>query len=174
MQILDLVILIFTGILMILGFRKGFIISLATLVALILGLYLAIRFSFWTSGLIQKYLEVSPGYLPVISFIVTFILVLIGVLVIGKMVEKLVDLAGIGFLNHLAGLILGFIKATLILSLVFYILLIVDPKEKLITPKAKNESVFYELVSGVIPALLKYGGIDHKVFMESDRLQTFP
>lgn len=163
MQIIDIVMLVFAGLMVILGFRNGLIISLATLVALILGIYAAVYFSHFAAELLHNTFEISSTYLPLISFTVTFLVVLVGVILIGKVIEKLVDVVGIGFLNHLAGALLGLIKSILILSIIFFVISIADTNQKLITPEAKEKSIFYNRVANVFPTIIKWTGIDLKV-----------
>ncbi len=163
MEIIDIIILIFVILMLILGFRKGLIISLASLVALILGIYLAVHFSNFASDLLKANFDVSATYLPVLSFAITFLIVLIGILLLGKLIEKLVDMVGMGFLNHLAGAVLGVIKSVLILSVVFFVISVADPNEKLITPKAKHESLLYKHIAEIFPALMKWTGTEDKV-----------
>ncbi len=160
MQILDIVILVFAGLMMILGFRKGLIISLASLVALILGIYLAVYFSHFAGDLLRSGFNITSVYLPVISFAVTFLAVLIVVLLLGKLIEKLFDVVGMGFLNHLTGALFGLIKSILILSVIFFVITIADPKEKLIKPEAKKESIFYKHIVSVFPTILSWAGTD--------------
>jgi len=159
MQVIDIVILVFAGLMVILGFRKGFIISLATLVALILGIYAAVYFSHFASPLLKSTFDISSAYLPVISFAVTFLAVLIAVLLVGKLIEKMVSAVGMGFLNHLAGALLGLVKSVLILSVVFYLINLADPDGHLITKKAKEESIFYKPVASVFPRIIKWTGL---------------
>ncbi|MBL7113043.1 MAG: CvpA family protein [Bacteroidales bacterium] len=163
MQLIDIIILIFAGLMMILGFRKGLIISLVSFVALILGIYLAIYFSNFASGLLSSAFDISSTYLPLISFIVTFLAVLIGLLLLGKLIQKLVDVVGMGFLNHLAGAVLGLAKSILILSVLFFVITIADPNEKLIKPEAKKESIFYKHIVSVFPTILSWTGTELKV-----------
>ena len=163
MGIIDIIILIFIILMLILGFRKGFIISLTSLVALILGIYLAIHFSNFASELLKANFDVSATYLPILSFAITFLIILIGILLLGKLLEKLVDMVGMGFLNHLAGAVLGVIKSVLILSVIFFVITIADPNEKLITPKAKHESLLYKYIAGIVPTMMKWMGAEVKV-----------
>ena len=163
MQLIDIIILIFAGLMMILGFRKGLIISLVSLLALILGIYLAIYFSNFASGLLSSAFDISSTYLPLISFVVTFLTVLIGLLLIGKLIQKLVDVAGIGFLNHLAGAILGLAKSILILSVLFFVITLADPNQSLITPKVAQKSIFYRHIASVFPTIMKWTGTEIKV-----------
>lgn len=163
MQVLDIVILLFAALMVILGFRKGFIISLATLIALILGIYAAVYFSHFASELLKRWFEISSVYLPMISFTVTFLAVLIIILLIGKLIEKLVDMVGMGFLNHLAGAFLGLIKSVLILSVAFFVISIADTNKKLITTEAKEKSIFYRYIEPLFPSIMKFTGTELKV-----------
>lgn len=163
MQILDIVILVFTGLMMILGFRKGLIISLASLVALILGIYAAVYFSHFAGELLRTTFDISSTYLPVISFAVTFLAILIIVLLVGKLIEKLVSVVGLGFLNSLAGAMLGIVKSILILSVIFFVIGIADPNQKLITPEAKERSIFYKHIASVFPTIMSWTGTELKV-----------
>ncbi len=159
MNYLDIIILCILGLLVFNGIRKGFIISLATLVALVLGIWVAIHFSNYISVLLEKNLHPSGSWLPILSFTLTFLLVLIIVILIAKGIEKLVSLAGMGLMNHIAGGIFGLLKGLVFVSVLFFIVTSFDPKQKLITPKAKEKSMFYSYVDKVFPALMNlFGG----------------
>ena len=88
MNVLDIIFLIPLIWLAYRGFQKGFIIELSSLVALILGIYIAINFSGLTAGWLTDNFEISEKYLTIISFIVTFVVVVFGVFMIGKILEK--------------------------------------------------------------------------------------
>lgn len=172
MEIIDIIILLVAVVFLILGLWKGFVISLASLVALVLGIFFAVYFSDVASALISRYTEVSGYWLPVISFIITFTVVLIAIVLLGRLLDKLVSSAGIGVLNHLAGGVFGLAKGVLLLSILFFILSYTDPHEKIITPRAKQASILYTHVASVFPQLLKWTGaaefIDKKVIREGD------
>ena len=159
MNWLDIVILCILGLLVFNGIRKGFIISLATLIALVLGIWAAIHFSNYISVILEKNLHPSGTWLPILSFTITFLLVIILVMLLAKGLEKLVSIAGMGFLNHLAGGIFGLLKGILFASVLFFIITSFDPKQKLITAKAKEKSLFYGYVGKVFPGLMNlFGG----------------
>lgn len=162
METIDIVILVFAGLMVILGFRKGLIISLALLVALILGIYAALFFSNWTGELLGSWLDTSSTFLPAIYFAITFLAVLIGVLLLGKLIEKLVDVAGMGFLNRLAGALLGLVKSVLILSVIFYLISIAWPERELISSRTKERSIFYKHIAAVFPTIMKWTGTSLK------------
>ncbi len=135
------------------GFVRGFVIELASLVGLILGIYAALYFSCYAADFIDKYFNLSEKYLSVVSFIVTFIVVVILVHLIGKLLEKLIDIVALGFLNKLAGLIFGVLKAVVLISLV--LMVINHFNDKLISAEKKKNSLFYEPIAGIAPFLWK-------------------
>ena len=55
------------------GFTKGFIIEITSLIALFLGVYGAIHFSYY----ISDSMKLSSAYSPLISFAITFLIIVI-------------------------------------------------------------------------------------------------
>jgi len=155
MNFLDLLILVFIIVFVILGYRKGFIISLATIVALILGVYLAVHFSNFMDKILLENFKPSRSWLPILSFTITFLLVVIGVMIIAKLMEKIIDIVGMGFFNHLGGAILGFAKGVILCSIILFIITSFDPKEKGITKEDKKQSLIYRHITTVFPAIVK-------------------
>ena len=75
------------------GFKRGFIIEIFIVLALLVGIYCGIHFSDYTSELIKDKLNVSSIYLPLISFALTFIVIAVGIYFTGKMLEKVIKIA---------------------------------------------------------------------------------
>ena len=65
------------------GIMKGFIEQAVALVSLILGAWLAFKFSTVVSGWLQPYFEVSETVLNVISFVVMMVAVVLVLFVLG-------------------------------------------------------------------------------------------
>jgi membrane protein required for colicin V production len=158
MNVLDIVILCFLGLLLVLGIRKGLIISLASLVALILGIWIAVHFSNYLEGFLTEHVHPSRTWLPILSFSITFLAVVILVMLLGKGLEKLVDVVGMGFFNHLFGGIFGLLKGIFLASIIFFIIQSVDHKGKIIPAKTKEESILYRPVAMIFPLLMKFFG----------------
>ena len=110
MNYLDFIILAIVALLVINGVRKGFIISLASLIALALGIYLAVNFSNYLDGVLMEHINPSRKWLPILSFTITFLAVVIIVMIIAKALEKVVDLVGMGILNSIAGGFFGLLR----------------------------------------------------------------
>jgi membrane protein required for colicin V production len=90
MNYLDIVIFCILVLLLINGIRKGFILSLFTLIALILGVWAALHFSGFMSSFLIKIFHPTGNWLVILSYFLTFLLVVIGVIIIGKLLEKVV------------------------------------------------------------------------------------
>ena len=168
MNYLDIIIICLIALLIINGAMKGFIISLASLVALVLGIYIAVNFSNYIEVALMDHLHPGRTWLPILSFTITFLIVVIVVMLLAKALEKLVDLVGMGILNHVFGGIFGLIKGILLVSVIFFIISGFDPQEKLIKPKTKQESMLFGYVNKVFPFMMKMFGGEIK-FPDLDR-----
>ncbi|MDY0084926.1 MAG: CvpA family protein [Bacteroidales bacterium] len=135
------------------GFTKGLVIELASLAALVLGIYAAMYFSDVTADFLVEYFNVGKKYLSLIAFVLTFILVVIGVVTVGRLLEKVIDILLLGFLNKLAGGVFGVLKGMLILSLLIMLLNYIGFGSKLIDEKTRKSSLFYETIESVAPLL---------------------
>jgi membrane protein required for colicin V production len=136
------------------GFTKGFIIGIVSLIAFILGLYLSIRFSASLATIFIAQFHATSPYIRLISFIAIFLAVIILLFFLGKMLEKAVDLMALGFLNKILGALLGFAKAVVLVSLLLFLVSIIDPRQRIITEKMKQESFLFKPLEKVFPALL--------------------
>jgi membrane protein required for colicin V production len=143
------------------GYKKGFIIEVATLAALILGLFFAFYFSDYAANLLNEYFNIDEKYLAALSFIVTFIVVVIAIIAIGKILQKLIDIILLGFLNKAAGAVFGFIKGALILSILLLIINYFDTNQNLIKEEYKENSIFYKPVSSFAPKLYDWLHLDN-------------
>ena len=104
---IDVIIIILLAWQIIKGFRKGFIIELASLLALILGIFGAIKFADFTAGYLSSNIDLPEDYTPLIAFALTFVLIVIGVHFIARLVQTLVKMVALNFINRLAGAVRG-------------------------------------------------------------------
>lgn len=137
------------------GFKKGLIIEVTSLIALGLGVWGAIHFSDYIAEIITG--KVEDKYIPLASFTVTFVLIVAGVFVLGKVLEKFINLIQLKLVNKAAGAGFGAIKILLIISVLLVIINSYDEQLKLIPEDLKEESTLYkplsELSKIVIPSL---------------------
>lgn len=104
------------------GIRNGLLVELASLIALIAGLYGAIHFSYMVGEYLSKNMEWNERYMNTLSFLITFILIVLAVNMAGKLLTKIADFAMLGLLNKIAGGIFGALKVAVILGalLIFF------------------------------------------------------
>jgi len=154
MNVLDIILIIPIVWLMYRGFTKGLIIEFASLLALILGIWAAIHFSYYTGDILNEYFEISKRFLSIISFVITFIAVVIVVYFIGRIIEKFIDILALGFINKLFGAVFGIAKAALILSLLILIINSFDSRKSIITDKLREGSMLYSPIETLVPSLI--------------------
>jgi len=97
------------------GFTKGFISELSTLVALFLGIWGAIHFASFIANFLIDSFNMSNKYVPIISFAITFILIVIAVHFIAKLLTKLIKAVSLNLINKLAGAAFGILKYQMLL-----------------------------------------------------------
>lgn len=155
MNWLDIVIFCIIGLLFINGIRKGFILSLATLIALVLGIWAAIHYSSYISNFLNRTFHPSGNWFSFLSYALTFLLVVIVVILIGKLLGNVIKTVGLGIPNRIIGGLFGLAKGVLGISVLLFIMVTFDPKEKIITHKTKETSFCYPYIAQIFPIYLK-------------------
>lgn len=103
------------------GLRQGFIIAVVAGLAFIIGLAAAMKLSASLAGYLKDHTAMSARWLPVLAFVLVFLAVVLLVRWVGRLMEAAVDLAMMGWLNKLAGVLLYAAVYTIVLSvLLFY------------------------------------------------------
>ncbi len=138
------------------GYTKGFIVQLATLAALLLGILGAVMFSDFTSELIIKKFDIAGQYLPIISFAVTFIAIVIAVHILAKMLNKLIDAIALGIVNRLLGVLFSVLKIAFIVSIILVLINKADNKYNFIPDETKEKSLLYKPLSNFAPMIFPY------------------
>ncbi len=135
------------------GFSKGLVMMAAALAALFVGVWGAIRFSHLTAGLLSDTLEISTPYLQLVSFTITFLIIVITITLIAHIISKLLDIIALGFLNRIAGMIFVAVKMGLILSVLFVILNAFDSSHNFMPKDDLDKSRYYDRVADIAPQL---------------------
>ena len=104
------------------GLKNGLLVELASIIALIAGLYGAFHFSYVAADFLYKHWEWDEKYMNLAAFLITFILIVVVVILIGKLLTGIADVVMLGLLNKIAGAIFGTLKVAVILGafLVFF------------------------------------------------------
>jgi len=135
------------------GFINGFIKELASLLALILGIWGAIKFSTFTAGRLYDYFDMTGPYVGIIAFMVTFVIIVIIIHFLGLLLDKFVETISLGFLNSLLGLVFGVLKSALILSVIFVVLNAINARHHFLPEEKIEQSKFYNPIADIAPAI---------------------
>ncbi len=137
------------------GYKNGFIGELASLAGLILGIWGAIKFSWWTSDLLEG-LGLTFNLMPVVSFIVTFLIIAIIMQLVAGLVNHLVESLALGWINKIAGIVAGVVKAAVFASVILLVINALDEKQRILREDVKKESLLFKPVSELVPTLLPF------------------
>ncbi|MDY7395944.1 CvpA family protein [Aureibaculum sp. 2210JD6-5] len=133
------------------GFMKGFIVEIAGLAALALGLYGAIHFSHFASGYIENNVSWNEKQVQIASFAVTFLVIIIAISLAGKLLTKVADIAALGIFNKILGGLFGAAKIGLILSVVLVVFSKLNRTVPFLSDEQMAESQLYEPVKNIVP-----------------------
>ncbi len=138
------------------GYRKGLISEIISLAALILGIWGAINFSYIATDFIRENFGSDYKNLNIISFILTFIVIVIIIHLAGSLVRRIMESIIPGFLNKLAGAAFGVLRTALILSIILIAVDKIDTDVRIISPQKKAESQFYSPLRNLAPSLFPF------------------
>ena len=166
-------ILILLGLSMVMGFINGLVKEVASLAALILGIWGAIRFSSYTAEKLYDFFDMTGQYVGIIAFLITFGVIVIVIHFIGILADKIVDAVALGFINRLLGIVFGFLKTVLIMSVFFVILNAVDARKPFLPKERIEESMFYNSISDIVPGIFPIIG-EGTFYRSFDRFKKKP
>ncbi|MDX1830074.1 MAG: CvpA family protein [Lutibacter sp.] len=135
------------------GLLKGLFVEIASLAALILGVYGAIHFSYFASAILKNYVSWDEKYITIVAFALTFAIIVIVIALLGKLFTKIANFAALGLLNKLLGGVFGALKIGLILSIVLLIFSKLNNTIPFLSAEQQNETILYEPIKNLAPTL---------------------
>jgi membrane protein required for colicin V production len=102
---LDIVFLLVLVFALLKGFSQGLILGIFSLIAIIAGLAAALKLSAVVATYLEKSGKITQSWLPLLSFIIVFIIVVILVRLAAAAIRKTFQLAMLGWLDRLGGMI---------------------------------------------------------------------
>lgn len=131
------------------GIRNGLFVELASFLSLILGIYIAIKFSDVIKTILSGWVHWNPYTIQVIAFILTFIVVVVGIYLLGKFLTGIADFAFLGWLNSLGGGFFRILKTVLIISVFFTIFEKINYHNYLAKKETLDQSLFFNPIQKV-------------------------
>ena len=131
------------------GFRKGVIVELTSLLALVLGIYGAILFSGFVAEHLTSYIDLDKRYVDLASFGLTSIGIIFGVSLLGKMLTSLAKLVMLNGINRMLGLLFGGLKLAVFSGVVLIFLMKANALFGFIPSKIIEQSLLCDTLLGL-------------------------
>ncbi len=149
-MLIDLIFATLLVVAIIKGYQKGLIIALFSIIAFVIGLAAALKLSAVVALYLKDSVNVSAKWLPFIAFIIVFLVVVLLIRLGGKLIEKAFQIALLGWLNRMGGIILYAALYTIIFSIfIFY-----AEKLQLIQPSVIHASQTYHFIQPWGPVIM--------------------
>ncbi|WP_308993659.1 CvpA family protein [Mariniflexile litorale] len=153
MNVLDIILLAFLVLGLVRGFWRGFFVEIASLVALVAGVYGAFHFSSFASEFLKEKVDWNENTVNIVAFVGTLMLIVFAIALAGKALTKIADFAALGLFNKLLGAFFGGLKITVILSAVLIVFEKMNATILYTTEADKESSVLYQPIKSIIPLI---------------------
>ena len=125
------------------GIKNGLFVELASLISLLLGIYIAIKFSDFAKEILSYFVHWNPKTIQIIAFIITFIAVIVAVSLLAKFLTGIADFAQLGWINKLGGGFFSVLKTILILSIFLNLFEKINFNNTFAKKETLDNSLFY-------------------------------
>ena len=154
MSFIDIVFAVLLGFAVYKGLKNGLFVEVASLLALVVGIYLAIKFSGLFGSILTGFAPTwNPKYIEITAFIITFIIVVVAIHLAANILTKIADFAFLGWINKLAGVVFSLLKTILALSVVLFIFEKINIDNMLLSKETQESSIFYNPIQNISKAI---------------------
>ncbi len=115
MNVIDLLVCLVLLVALWNGWRRGFILQVCSLAAVVIAIWLAAHFGAATG----EALRIDPAYAPAAGFTAVLVAAVLAVAVLARLLRKIFRFAGFGPLDILLGILAAVVKYMLLLSVLF-------------------------------------------------------
>ena len=131
------------------GIWNGFFVELASFISLLVGIYVAIKFSYLMKSIICSHVSWNPKTIQIAAFAITFILVVVGISLLAKAFTKIANFASLGFINKIAGGVFGLLKTILILSISLNVFQKMNAHNTFVAKQTLENSLFFNPIQKI-------------------------
>ncbi len=150
----DIIFLIVTVFAIYKGISRGFIVAVFSLLAFIIGVAVALKLSATVATHLHEKMNLSGSWLPILSFLVVFVAVVLVVRWGAALVKKAASILFLGWIDALAGILLY----VLLYLMVFSVILFFATRIHLITPEVQAASKTYSYIEPFGPKVMSFVG----------------
>ena len=131
------------------GLKNGLLVEIASIIALIAGIYGSIHFSYYAGDYLSQNMEWDERYINIAAFVITFIAIVFIVHIAGRLLTKIANFAMLGLLNQIAGGIFGVVKVAVILGALLVFFERVNDSSGMVKNETMQGSVLYEPIKEI-------------------------
>lgn len=128
------------------GYKKGLVYMVLMLIGIVLGLYVAFKFSGLAVGFLAEHIKASKNALPYVAFFMVFAGIVLLIVLLAKFLEAVLKAASLSTFNKIAGGLLGIAKWGLIVSVFLGLLRSLENQVRIIPITTEKESKLYKPV----------------------------
>ena len=151
---IDIIFAVLIIIAIIKGFQKGLIIAIFSILSFIIGIAAAVKLSAAMARYLQNNISVSIKWLPVISFAVVFLGVVLLVRLGAKLIEKTFQITMLGWVNRIGGVILY----AMLYMIIYSVFLFYTEKIHLLQPSTIQSSKTFPYIEPWGPKVMDQFG----------------
>ncbi len=125
------------------GLKNGLFVELASLISFIVGIYIAIKFSYVVSGFLAKNVSWSPKTIQITAFVITLMIVIVIIHLLAKALTGFAGLAFLGWANSLAGGVFAAIKTALLIGIILSLFQKINVNYMLVSKETQENSLLF-------------------------------
>lgn len=156
MNILDIILLICFIPALVQGLKKGFIAQVVAIISIIVGVWTSFKFATLVSGWIGKYIAGSEQVLKIVAFVLILAGVIVGLFLLGKIIEGMFKLVMLDWLNKLLGVVFALLKTGLVIGLLIMAFCAINDAFHLVSEEYLSRSVMFTYLRGVADSVFPY------------------
>src|SRR5687768_8280805 len=119
-MLIDIIVIALMVMAVVKGLSRGFIVALFSMIAFVVGLIAALKLSTVVAEYLDDSINVSARWLPFLAFGLVFIGVVLLVRLLAAVVESTIEMAMLGWVNRIAGIILYAVLYIMIFSVLLF------------------------------------------------------
>ena len=158
MTVIDIIILVLLALAVFKGIKDGLMRQLGGIVGLILGIFLAGRFSAMLSGWLHRVAPtLSENVVKVLSFIVIIVVVCLCVVLLSRLLEKVIKITTLGWINRLLGALLAVSTVVLLTGALVSVIEYINSTWFVLVPQDElTRSKSIQIISSISDAVFPY------------------
>lgn len=153
-MILDVIFIVLLILAFFRGYKKGLIYSVLSFIAIFLGIFLAMNFSSMTAYWMSTVLDIPASIMPVFSFVVVLIVVILSIKLVAIIMEKMLMAISLNIFNRLAGAVFWGAIASIMFGVAIWLI----DQANVFTPSIKAESFTFKYIVPLGPSAIDFVG----------------